>query len=330
LTYAIDFRTEESDLDMSFAATNTSASEDFSSSTAALTMRRTVLVATSLRKNQIYITVYINTMYMLVMYALPFVVLLALNVRIIGEIRKARRARSTMSRAQANEQRTAIMLAVVVAIFVVCNAPAMVSNIMECFDVQAVRLTQISNLLVVINSSVNLFIYCALGTKFRRVFLRVVLRRKADSRLHMVFSKRRAANVELKEIGPRRAPIAEKEGASSSNDADADANSTNSQSRGSSGFRDKMFRFLAVSSSCSGSGSCSSQDASAPATRVIPTVSSKCSSASPPLTVAARLTEAAVGRGVFNRSLKLSAGRSLHMPPVMGASADSVFLPNRT
>ena len=56
---------------------------------------------------------------------------------------------------------------VVVVIFVFCNALAMVSNMLDAFKIEAVPVTQVSNLLVTINSSINLFIYCAFGKRFR-------------------------------------------------------------------------------------------------------------------------------------------------------------------
>lgn len=93
-------------------------------------------------------------------------------------------------RLEENEQQNlAIMLMVVVLIFVICNALAMIANILDMLNFNAASLTkvswlasawdsqfalicctnlQISNLLVTLNSSVNLFIYCGFGRKFRR------------------------------------------------------------------------------------------------------------------------------------------------------------------
>ena len=65
------------------------------------------------------------------------------------------------------QQSLAIMQMVVVLIFVICNFLAMVSNILEAFKVEAVPLTQVSNLLVTINSSINLFVYSVFGKRFR-------------------------------------------------------------------------------------------------------------------------------------------------------------------
>ena len=51
------------------------------------------LVTTALRSNPIYITVYINTMYLVVMYAAPFLVLAVLNFSIWLEIQRAKESR---------------------------------------------------------------------------------------------------------------------------------------------------------------------------------------------------------------------------------------------
>ena len=69
---------------------------------------------------------------------------------------------------------------VVVLVFVICNCLAMVSNILELFEVCAVSLTLVSNFLVTLNSSVNLFIYCAFGERFRNEIKRLAkhIRRK--------------------------------------------------------------------------------------------------------------------------------------------------------
>ena len=66
------------------------------------------------------------------------------------------------------QQGLAVMLMVVVIVFVFCNVLAMVSNMLDALKIDAVPVTQVSNLLVTINSSINLFIYCAFGKRFRR------------------------------------------------------------------------------------------------------------------------------------------------------------------
>lgn len=61
------------------------------------TETHTRLVTTPLRSNPIYITVYINWLYLIVMYVIPFLLLLMMNWRIAIEIHRARIRRSSMA-----------------------------------------------------------------------------------------------------------------------------------------------------------------------------------------------------------------------------------------
>ena len=73
------------------------------------------------------------------------------------------------------EQRSlTIMQMVVVAVFVLCNILAMVSNILEMMNLDGFYIITVSNLLVTINSSVNLLIYCTFGLKFRNELKRIL------------------------------------------------------------------------------------------------------------------------------------------------------------
>ena len=51
------------------------------------------LVTTALRSNPVYIKIYINTMYLVVMYAAPFLILAVLNYKIWVEIQRAEEKR---------------------------------------------------------------------------------------------------------------------------------------------------------------------------------------------------------------------------------------------
>jgi len=50
----------------------------------------TRLAATKLRLNRYYVAIYINWMYLIIMYVIPFVLLLSLNWKIWNEIKLAR------------------------------------------------------------------------------------------------------------------------------------------------------------------------------------------------------------------------------------------------
>ncbi|GBP60918.1 FMRFamide receptor [Eumeta japonica] len=132
------------------------------------------ITASSFRSG-LYVTIYIHWMYLVVMYALPFTALAALNVCIVRQVRRASRERARLSRSQRRELSLTTMLFAVVLVFFVCNLLPLVINTCESFfDGQLERLDPLiktSNLLVMINSSVNFVIYVIFGDKFKRVFL---------------------------------------------------------------------------------------------------------------------------------------------------------------
>ena len=74
------------------------------------------------------------------------------------------------------QQNLAVMQMVVVVVFVLCNCLAMISNILEAFKIEAVPLTHVSNLLVTINSSINIFIYCTFRKRFRLELKRLIIK----------------------------------------------------------------------------------------------------------------------------------------------------------
>eukprot|EP00095_Tigriopus_kingsejongensis_P002754 snap_masked-scaffold138_size318692-processed-gene-2.2 protein:Tk02754 transcript:snap_masked-scaffold138_size318692-processed-gene-2.2-mRNA-1 annotation:"fmrfamide receptor" len=143
----------------------------------------TFLQSTHLRDNPMYISLYMTWMYMIFMYVIPFAILFVLNAKIALEIRSARQKRSQMTIAQQAEEGLAIMLLVIVCTFMLCNAPAMVSNIMEALAYQAVKLTQVSNLLIVINSSLNIIVYVIFCKKFRTILVKMFQGKTTTSRV---------------------------------------------------------------------------------------------------------------------------------------------------
>ena len=90
------------------------------------------------------------------------------------------------------------MQIVVVLVFVVCNFLAMLSNIFELFDIFCVNVTFVSNFLVTLNHSVNLFIYCAFGEKFRKELKRMLNQaRRKSSRYCCVKSEHKSEDIPL-------------------------------------------------------------------------------------------------------------------------------------
>ncbi len=158
--------------------------------------------AAPLRTDETYINVYINWLYLVFMYLLPFSCLAALNLLIYREVKRASRERARLTRLQQKELGLATMLMVVVVVFLVCNALPFVLNVLvsaggqwgavacvatlssspsssvfllfqEVVGIRRARLNNVSSLLVTLNSSVNFVVYCIFGGKFKRIFLRL-------------------------------------------------------------------------------------------------------------------------------------------------------------
>ncbi|XP_052737106.1 FMRFamide receptor [Bicyclus anynana] len=133
-----------------------------------------------------YVAVYIHWMYLVVMYALPFSALAALNAAIVRQVRRAQAERARLSRVQRRELGLATMLLVVVLVFFLCNLLPLVTNAFEVFLGDQFDnldpLVKTSNLLVTINSSVNFVIYVIFGEKFKRVFLKMFCAGRARAR----------------------------------------------------------------------------------------------------------------------------------------------------
>ncbi|KAK9497380.1 hypothetical protein O3M35_004712 [Rhynocoris fuscipes] len=131
-------------------------------------------VPSSLRNNQMYISVYIHWLYLLFIYFLPFIILAVLNTAIYMQIRKANQERQRLSRLQKKEICLATMLLCVVIVFFLCNILALITNVLEAFyGIVLTKMVKTSNLLVTINSSVNFIIYVIYGEKFKRLFLKL-------------------------------------------------------------------------------------------------------------------------------------------------------------
>jgi len=77
------------------------------------------------------------------------------------------------------------MLMVVVMIFLGCSTLGMLANILDFMKLPAGTLVMVSDLMVTFNSSVNLFIYCGFGKKFRREFKKL-LGLKVDTEIEVV------------------------------------------------------------------------------------------------------------------------------------------------
>lgn len=149
----------------------------------------TVVAMTDFRLNFHYKTIYIMWMYTICMLVVPFILLICLNIRVIFEVQKSRRHHLLLScggpatddefsRNEAQKERnTTVMLVGVSLKFLLCNAMALVCNSLELMQVQSEAFSEavvISNLLVILNMSVNTFIYWSFSSKFRHAAANVI------------------------------------------------------------------------------------------------------------------------------------------------------------
>ncbi|KAH3833762.1 FMRFamide receptor-like [Dreissena polymorpha] len=135
-------------------------------------------IKTTLSNNSQYNTVYFLYTYTIVMLVIPLGLLAVLNTFLVLAVRRSRVQQKTMHVRQARENNVTLMLISVVVVFMICQIPALVYNIiyaihnrkLDTFQIEILSSTR--NFLVTFNSAINFILYCAFGQKFRCVFIR--------------------------------------------------------------------------------------------------------------------------------------------------------------
>ena len=127
------------------------------------------------RTDFLYATVYSVFLYYAFIGIGPLLILTVLNVQLMVIIRRSDRQRMRMGArggGGGQSQRSDVnrMLIFVISVFIVCETPAAVYQVLA-FTGQpwSEYVAPFTNMLVTLNSSVNFFVYCLAGTKFRRI-----------------------------------------------------------------------------------------------------------------------------------------------------------------
>lgn len=132
------------------------------------------LRASNLRRNNTYINIYIHWMYLIVMNLIPLTGITYFNLEIFIRVRRVNKNRYKLTQREMQDIKLTSMLFCVVVVFLICNFPAVLVNILESFfeaiDIDD-RLLKVSNFLIALSSSVNFIIYVVLVKKFRLVFI---------------------------------------------------------------------------------------------------------------------------------------------------------------
>ncbi|KAF7624785.1 G_PROTEIN_RECEP_F1_2 domain-containing protein [Meloidogyne graminicola] len=138
-----------------------------------------VLRMTELRKNEFYRKLFYEWAYTLIMFVIPFTVLIGVNSMVILAIHKSRKIHAKLNVREGNGARkqelakeisTSIMLVSIVIAFLLCNTLAFAVNLLEKLDFQGllyIRLVPWSNWLVLCNASINICIYCIFSERYR-------------------------------------------------------------------------------------------------------------------------------------------------------------------
>ncbi|KAH7715752.1 Protein FRPR-18 b [Aphelenchoides avenae] len=139
-----------------------------------------------IEKHPNYVVGYYTVLYLLTHFLLPFGLIIVMNGHVCKSIIQLRRARLMLTRQQQREHNTTMMLLVVTLIFASCNVLPFLLNLAECFQPDlfvadhtkwiAYQLNDLSNLLVVLNSSTTWIIYLTFSAKYRHTALRMTLR----------------------------------------------------------------------------------------------------------------------------------------------------------
>ena len=107
--------------------------------------------------------------------------LVIMNVKIIYAVEAMRRRRTVMG--VNNRDNVTLMIVTVVVVFIVCQLPLHLSRLVLALRYNSFLsvpftpyyiIYSIGELLVSVNSSVNFFIYCLLGQKFRLILVQVM------------------------------------------------------------------------------------------------------------------------------------------------------------
>ena len=143
------------------------------------------VLPTSLSENTYYTIIYKIFIFLTAMYIIPMSTMSVLNVKLVKALKTADKDRKVLQPSSETIHQNRIvtaMVIVVVAVFLVCNILPFLSHILYSIELafpdleESVidprrKLSNISDLMLSINSAINFIIYCACSKKFRKDFV---------------------------------------------------------------------------------------------------------------------------------------------------------------
>ena len=147
---------------------------------------RVAVQKTAMRENTTYVLVYKTCLFFVVRFLLPFAALAFFNQRLIRAMRAPDVIRRHSVRGTSGKERQHTRtLVVVVVVFVICELPDLTLRAWVALNRyapdhvafprnQLLYVNVASNLLLTVNSCINLVIYCFMGRRFRLILLRMI------------------------------------------------------------------------------------------------------------------------------------------------------------
>ena len=144
------------------------------------------LNSTVIGDHTIFGKIYTNALYTICVLILPLFILTIVNYKLIKEIRKAKQLRDSMSatptkntNSSGEENNVTLVMVIIVVVFLLCHTPDRILQIVivtlpqlkpKCGGI-IYYLSDVVNLLIIINSSTNFVIYYFLRKRFRKILM---------------------------------------------------------------------------------------------------------------------------------------------------------------
>ena len=132
--------------------------------------------------NDLYFYFYICIVHLICLYLVPLSALAFMNVSLLRSIQHSRRFQrnnSSSSQREYSDTNATMVLVIIIVVFVICQSPVLLINVVTIAErnvdqrvihtVAFQRFHVISETLLILNSTVNFFIYVAFGRRFRYI-----------------------------------------------------------------------------------------------------------------------------------------------------------------
>jgi len=140
---------------------------------------------TAMNASRVYFLSYKMCLHFVFRFLLPFAALAFFNQRLVRAMRESDRLRRRSATRSGTQRQHTWTLVVVVLVFIVCELPDVALRMCALllgyagdyipFSVTVLRYANVAcNLMLTVNSSVNVLIYCFMGRQFRAILLRMV------------------------------------------------------------------------------------------------------------------------------------------------------------